>query len=287
MAIVVESTTSASTTSSTSLVINKPNGLSEGDLMIALLGAYNSNYTTPSGWTDEQTSFRVEAGVDVFSKIADTDDVSASNFTFVSGGSNFNAGALMRVTGFSTLDPIDTATAGGDSDGGNQVVTGEFSASVTPNANALLIMVTIASNGSTDNVVALTSYGVTGVTASFTEIFDIGANLIGDNATLIGGAYSVITTPGTITQWSTTASPGRDWWASILLTLNPKLDATASNAVFQTSPVTFATLTGSTQNATTDFNEISPEFPTQSGRGTTPTQWSNDSKPTTDWQNDI
>jgi hypothetical protein len=73
---------------------------------------------------------------------------------------------------------------------------------------------------------------------------------------------------------------------SIIFLVNAPQSATATNAVFQTSPVTFATLTGSTQNATSDFTEISPNFLIQSGRGTTPTQWSNESKPSTDWSNE-
>lgn len=92
--------------------VTKPVSLAVGDLMVGHVrfngeGGGNT-FTVPAGWTEK---FRTGNGGNmtsvIFYKIATSDDVAASNFTFTnSGGSEMHA-ALSRITDVYPTTPID------------------------------------------------------------------------------------------------------------------------------------------------------------------------------------
>jgi hypothetical protein len=107
-------TTATSTT--TSLVISKPVGLTVNDLMIVNLAQGNNNSTAPTatGWTliDGMSlggaSSRYGA---VLYKIATAADVSASNFVFTMGAStNSASGAIVAFYNINTTTPFDVSS---------------------------------------------------------------------------------------------------------------------------------------------------------------------------------
>lgn len=94
-----------------SLTITKPTSLAVGDYMLAGImvdadggGTQIASITTPAGWTQE--SLISPAGtnasrIGVYSKIADSADVAASNFTFAGTGDTGSmtmAGFIARIT---------------------------------------------------------------------------------------------------------------------------------------------------------------------------------------------
>ena len=103
-------------------------------------------------------------------------------------------------------------------------------------------------------------------------------------------AYATSTSGSAITAFTCTATTdtlgSTDAWYSYFIVLAAPQSATATNAVFQTTPVHFSPLTGSTQNATIALHEPSPDFPAGTTIGTTPTQWANESPATTEWTNE-
>lgn len=124
---------------STSCVIVKPTGLTEGDLMIAqILGSPNAGpatYPTLSGWTSiRQDDFGENLSTSLFWKIADGDDVAASDFTFTVTGTDSNLGAISAWYEHDPSSPINANN--GDSAVGNPITSPEITPSV---ANCMIL----------------------------------------------------------------------------------------------------------------------------------------------------
>lgn len=120
-----QSVQSNTSDNSSSLVITKPTSLAVGDKMLAGIWTDRANgssasLSTPSGWTQE---IFVNTGIGngalaVYSKVADSTDVAASNFTFNSTGSTGQlhmCGFLLRITSYGgnagTASNNDTSTS--------------------------------------------------------------------------------------------------------------------------------------------------------------------------------
>lgn len=151
----------------TNEVFTKPTGLAVGDTMIAIL-TYNTNSnddpTAEDGWTLLYLS-EISTRNACFYKIADADDVSASNFTF---SYPFNptgsGGCLMRWSG------VGQVNAGSVYRDLSNTSTPTFTTGVTPSvANSYLIMVVYS-----ENTISNTSnYAITTDNPTWTEIVDI------------------------------------------------------------------------------------------------------------------
>lgn len=291
MAIVVEtvSTQNWSTSNSQTITITKPTGLTEGDLMVATLYTVDERpVSTPSGWTAIQGVEMTQGYINQFRKVATAGDVSASNFTFTKSGdgsgTNYLAGVILRITGFS----VDNIENGKETDGkatDSALSTSvAFTATTTPTHNKSLAILAFmsANNGSQTS---FSGYYTT-PSITFTEAFDNNANLgsIDPTSALAYGNYN---SASQITEYGATLANAHRSVSGTLLLITAQQDATASNALLQTSPVTFATLTGSTQGATNDFIETSPELNPQSGRVNNQTPWTKTTKPTTNWTKEI
>lgn len=103
-----ESQATDPTTSSadTSMVVTKPTGLAVGDLLLGIGQCVTSRtISAPGGWTvvaNDSSTMRVY----IWTKIADSSDVAASNFTFTASGSFSQAiVTLHRVSSPSTNTP--------------------------------------------------------------------------------------------------------------------------------------------------------------------------------------
>jgi hypothetical protein len=112
-------------TNVSSIVIDKPTGLAEGDLMIAVLfgrdTAGGRTFDVVSGWTDcgDGQQNTTVSGVDricerALYKFASAADAAASNFTFTITGGNiaYVQGGLYRISGANTVQPIDAHGTG-------------------------------------------------------------------------------------------------------------------------------------------------------------------------------
>lgn len=245
-----------------------PIGLTEGDLMIVITAAANnaSVITRHSGFSNIAGGITQTYGVsDLCYKVATAGDVSGGTFTFTSSSGNI-IGVMYRISGHADPSLL------------------KISLPATPPAIDNHVIIAKIGSDNDGTLSPYSGYSVTGGTSvTFTERFDGG-----DDAGLdisMGVADGSYQSASAITAISITDNSSLDDSDSFIVLIPAQANATASNALFQTSPVTFATLTGSTQEPGNDFFEVSPNFPEQSGVVNDKTVWSNSTKPTTSWTN--
>lgn len=119
MAGVIESSNTATATTSTSITFTKPTGLQVDDLLLVMFCAYDSTFTgtltSPSGFTTEQIEVPHDDTDLVSSYIkATSTEVAASDFTFTFSTTVDNmAGRIYRISGIRTdVTPLDVSANG-------------------------------------------------------------------------------------------------------------------------------------------------------------------------------
>lgn len=300
MALVVETYSSASSTDEI-VSITKPVGVSSGDLLLIVASVKGAGSVTCSGFTSAWSNYIdhpggiSDVGVTVLYRIADSSDVAASTYSVTSGAAtDGSAVAMLRISGWDAGNPIYQSSYGGfyNSTNGTFSVTG-LSLPRLSHQIAIMIMGSY-DNADSDYYGTATNRTITSSDSNPTwtqvcDILGVTNNVNGLSAKSLNVAYATTTTSSTVTGFSFNyAEFDADEEAGgigVLLLLESPISQTVSNALLQTSPVTFATLTGSTQEPTNDFHEASPEFPNQSGKATAPTQWTSATKNTTTWTN--
>lgn len=266
MAIAVQSVSTTAMGGGTT--ITKPSGLTVGDLLLGIVADTDSTsapLAAPAGWESflyEITEPNNYGEVMVCYIVATSTETAASNFTF----SNSKGGILYRITG--AVPSLMSADIGG--------VVGDQN---------LVIAIGITADNDSDST-SFDGYSVTGgASVSFTERYD--SSTSSGIRLSLGVADGIYNSNDDITAFGAPpTSGGLDDVAAFLVKIPAIQNATASNALFQTTPVTFATLTGSTQEPENDFMDIVPEIFEQSATATNPTVWQNEDKPSTTWIND-
>lgn len=269
MSIVVESfQTTAMGGGST---ITRPAGLAEGDLLLAIVADDQYDFDTlgvPSGWSTlgRYTSSDPDRAVEVLVCYitATATEVAASDFTFT----NAEGGILYRVSG------------------GVPSLISEGTGSVYGNES---LVITVGASGDNDSDHStFAGYSVSGGSSpSMTERFD-SYNPAGYRTSL-GVADGVYSSSSSVTGYNVTITEvggSCDSTMTLLIKIPAIQNVTGSNSLHQSSVVTFATITGSTQSPTNDYMELSPDFPEQSGRATTTTTWTNEASTSTTWTNE-
>jgi len=109
MAVTYQSIASASQLDA-ALVIIKPSGLAVGDTMVAGIFFNNDDLgsgsiNTPIGWTQVITNGNTSFSLKVFTKVADSADVAASDFTFTQTGDTAYhlLGHIVRISEFGLI----------------------------------------------------------------------------------------------------------------------------------------------------------------------------------------
>ena len=279
---VVQSYNSNTSAASASLTITKPTGLSVGDLLVAYITSISTSHSpqTPTNWSAQYAQQMINGNnnfyASCFTKVADSADVAASNFTFTTsvavGGIG---GTLLRVSGVAPGNEIEGISVSNDTDGNT---TASFSTSSTPRMADSLLLAAFAKY---DDGGSASGYAST-PTKTWTEIVDIGFTVGGYDAQYCIASATAGSTD-TITNFQTTLSSNTVGVTGSLLRINAVVNATGTNALFSISPLI------STQNGTAGaigtnaLFSISPNISTQSGSATAPTQWISESKPSTTW----
>ena len=94
-----------STTSTSSLVVNKPTGTAQGDLMVAILFTTNgASWTQPSGWTEVADT----GNIAVAYKVAGASE--GSSYTFTAGKTGTQAGIIVTYRN-AVYDTVGTVIA--------------------------------------------------------------------------------------------------------------------------------------------------------------------------------
>lgn len=259
--------TIATTTMGGGGVITKPVGLTIGDLLLAIVADDQYNFdvlAAPGGWTTlgRYTSGDSEKHVEVLVCwiVATSTETAATDFTFT----NASGGILYRI---SDSEPTLMSQGTGSVYGGQN-----------------LVIVIGASGDNDSDYSTFDSYSVSGgVSPTMTERFD-SHNTEGFRESL-GVADGVYNSSEDITGYGVTitSSGGNDSELTLLIKIPATQNASASNALYQTSPVTFATLTGSTQTATNNLHAVSPTIETPSVDYVQTTDWSSEIKPLSEW----
>lgn len=247
MAVSVQSISSvARGTSTSTIVITKPTGLSVGDLMIVHLSRsdndQNSRTWSLTGWTtiiDTQGNDTgiSSSGIAALYKIADSGDVSASDFTFtISSAADFVAGAIYRISGHSISATVNASASAFI----NNDETPSFTNTITPSfADCLLLMLVHHYAGSSTSKIT-SSYAITTSNPTWTEAYD------NNNSTTltIAGAYAN-RPETTATGNSSFTSDGDNTTdtASIIIAIKPSQDVNVSvNTIAMTASLPTSTV---------------------------------------------
>jgi hypothetical protein len=261
------------------VVVTKPVGVGTGDLLVIVASTYTEvPAVTCSGFT-ESLSFGHDVGnvgrdvgFAILYRIADSSDVSASNYSVT--GSVF-AVNMFRITGYTSGNPIfSSSTLETSSTTSNPGTISSGTINVSVPSEQIIIM----GMGSADET--YTTYTAPAVTPS-SPTFTLLTNYQSENS---GGtafrssrvAYGIRSQTTNITGFSYTAdqdNSSTNSQISFIACICTPINVTGSNALLQTSPETFSPLTGSTQSGSNDYLQTSPNFPEQSGVATAPSVW--------------
>lgn len=213
-----------------SLTVSKPTGLAADDLLLAVYGAPGTP-NTPSGWTKEITHSN-NSGFVVFSKIADSTDVAASDFTFSTsqtGGTQIVS--LYRITGHDYDNIIYDFDASKYGSTGSISSATEISASSIDvkgaTNNCLAIMATYSHGSSVNNYITHADPSITGqINPTWAERYDsYGQNASNNGTHAMMTTDTVLRTNDAITEASVTITPNASqvWnYNFIFMVLQPK-----------------------------------------------------------------
>lgn len=233
MAIAFRAGTSIAVASGNSpLLLTKPTGLTEGDVMIAIVGGANDYTTTNSaGFTELFDTFNAEGNqvqMGVYYKVATASDVSATDFSFTTSSGADMAGCLLAFSGVDNTDPIGGSNGTTSAtDSSNPSFTG-----FTPDgANCMYIM---AWNHCESSRTA-SGYAMATSDPGWTEFLDMSGNLTDTGRPFaMSVAYSAVRPESTATgNFSVTFSANEQRYAGFMLALNPATSGATSS--FQTN----------------------------------------------------
>jgi hypothetical protein len=278
-------------TDRSSIVCTHPTGLTAGDLLLIFVGLINFGFdvsaSTPSGFSEIASN----AGgsrrlLYLWYKVATAGDVSAGSTTItLPSGSDKSGYATMAITGAAsgselTLFEQDVITPSSD--------TLTVTTAITPIVpESLAISAFLPVDLSLSAVLTASSFSLTPSTTMIERV-DVGVrdgSSDGGSLMIATGEYS-----GTsqITSRAVTVSESINGEsATIFVLVNAPVNATATNAFFENDSEFFSPLTGSTQTPSNDFREISPQFFAASAKASRGTNWQTESKPSTNWENEI
>lgn len=182
MAVTVRSHGQSPGSNTISVLIVKPVGLAEGDLMIAQVFGYDKNgtigvFTSPGGWTDlrQDDAADADSGSSIHWKIADSGDVAAANFEFTAVGTQSSRGCITAIE-VDTFDPAAPINQNNGAPAGAPT-TAWISPGVTPSVGNCLIMLFA---GIEDNAFMSTWGITTSDPGGWTEQYDLPSNLTDD-----------------------------------------------------------------------------------------------------------
>lgn len=264
------SQTATVTASAASIVITKPTSLAAGDGMIAHVIVNGGTVTTPSGWTLEGTIALTGATCYLFSKVADSTDAAATNFTFAFDANRSEAaGAISRFTNINSADIVDQVGASNSSTTG----TASSSNGITP-TQAMGTFLILSCRRGTGTATTASGYAIATDNPTWTEAYDFfSATSTFVSLSMAYGYRANITASGTASCTINTSTN----WGQRVINLAPAALPTASLA----STATGITSTRTVVNATASIvsTALVPTFSAIAA------VWTNLIKHTTTWTN--
>lgn len=254
-------TTANTTFSSTnSLVITKPTGLAVNDLILAVVTDDGSTITPPSGFA----LYASNTSVFVYYKVADTNDVAATNFTFGFTTTIIRMGGMMRIYGHQFTSPLSaytTSTA-------DNTFSPTLGSTITPsNTDSLLIIFAHAHSGT---VTTMSSFSNVTTPPTYT----IGWNVLDGVSQLSAMGYGMRNVATATGNFTGSGGDGGSDWRSICVCVNPYTITISDTTTITDSKVTDIT------SLETDTVTVTEGYLYTLGR-----IWRTISKPVTTWTN--
>lgn len=279
MAVAYESTQTLaiqSFGSSANITITKPSNVTIGDLLVAHIitdGAQISS--TPSGWTnDYSVTLPTSAGFSyIYSKIADSGDVSATNYTWVTNATPGNVGgSITRVSGGLTTSPITSKNSGTSSDSSTGPVS--YSITVTPTVTNSLLLFFVGYSAIAGAVShSASGYAVATDNPTWTEAYDINdANRV--QMSMAYATRSAITATGNASVSRSNSQINGSH--GIMLSVEPIQTVTVSETTTTTETIQ-KNITKELSDTTTTTEDIIKSKTRL---------WTNETKPNTSWTNE-
>lgn len=284
MAAPVVASSSTNSNAGTSVVVTKPTGVAVGDVLVAIVTAYDTgsfDLDTPSGWTRQHyPSSPTNRRWALYTKIANSGDVSASDYTFSTGGvANAIVAGIARVTGAASGNEILTT----EYDEASGTASPSFTGTSTPTSADILVLMAICTNG-TAGVPTTSSYAST-PSMTWTEVFDTALDFSSEDPS-VALASAVTANSTQITAYSASLSTSKSTiWGSLLL-IQPVVNASADVGHLAVTPVIFGITSSNTATAAVGHLSAPPTInglPAVSSSDST--QWTNPDKPSTTWTN--
>lgn len=293
MALVVESTSqNSSATDVNTLVVSAPSGIQEDEFLVAYVGWYdigtNRTISTPSGWTSVYNRGSNREGSALFVKQATSADEVAANYTFTwSAETNYKAAGILRISG----------AAPGSGEGGvesDQEVsptgtTATYTTTLTPEVSeTLLVSCFLGVDNAIDTGQTVGSYS-SSPSLTFTERIDTTAQSGGasGDGIVIGVATAPVSGTSEITSRSAVFSTDITRYRSgVALLINAPQSVTANISHNEISTEIFGVTAKVNVNLDISMVDASPTLEGIETKATAPTQWTNETKPSTTWTNE-
>jgi len=270
------------------LTITKPTGLEVGDLMVAYLGLWSggsASWNTLSGWTEIADVEGTEgAGEDpciaVQVKIADSGDVAASNFTFTHGlGTLASGGCILRVS-----NP-DAVNIPGDFETSYSAVNTSsisFSVSLDPGTDDCLVIYGIAcmKTSSAITLGAITTTPSQTITNAYNDSF----SNVDYQAMRVG--YNIQTAQTAVTAYASTASDVSVNHVGVVVAIRPNHPSSGTVSLLDTTTDFYAPTASADTNGSATLLETDTTIQEPTGKGNSPTQWTNEADTDTTWTNE-
>lgn len=265
--VAVASTSTKAYASGSTIVIDKPTGLAVGNLMVAFVHKIDGDVgtCTLTGWTaidsyDDTTA----TGDYMFSlyKIADSADVAASNFTFTLGETKVTGGAILRITNFNNINPVNTFAHGSDGTSNtNQIFSG---GAITPSENGLILMAIFLDVGAT-----MSGYYITNNNPTWAEVADFSDGGSNGSMALAWAYRPELTDTGNFGGTSNNAAKGAALMTAI------------GNA-----PITLTDTVSETDSTNSDLSSLVSDTVNDTDTVTTnENKWTNTDKSSSTWTN--
>ncbi len=262
--------------------MTKPAGLAVGDWLVAYVFTTNGSshsIPTPSGWTGQGQVNVPDAlrRYAVFTKVADSTDVAASNFTFTSGTATTIV-HLLAIQNVGRFDVFEQDTASPSS------ATISFTGASTPLvASSLILFNFVAHNGSGN---ATTSTYTSTPSLTITEQQDTFIDF-GTTDPVMATASAVVSTTATVTAYGATLSISKAEHGGSILIFNPVTSPTIDVSHLVVTPDLFGVTGQASVVANISHQQITP---TINGISSTvssdKTRWQTETKPSTNWVNE-
>lgn len=303
MALAVASTSTASTNNANNVVVTKPTGVQVGDLLLIAVPGLGNATATCSGFSTAINDFADFSGglqdlsLTLLYRIADSSDVSASNYTVDPnlGATDSGVVAMLRVTGWTSGNPLFASAADSSSQDAASFTINPTGLSITrPGACLLLMLNLFGANNSPYSTATFSGYSVTSGVANptWTEVIDTTFQTSSGPTGSFALAYANTTDTSNITEFlvnGATDTGGTDDTERILLcVLCEPVNSTTDLSHINVAPTIHApTVTQVNVASDVSHNAILPTIHAPTARATSPTQWQNEDKPTTNWENEI